>query len=85
MNEAMIAAMLGLQPTPYALGTPDLQHERQAARYLTKALYKEYKVGKYVRRLEKKYVHKAVKKYGAYVAIPAKVLIDRRVVFKWEF
>lgn len=86
MNELLVSALISMQtPETYVMRPVDPNYEAQAARWLGKAVAKEYRLGDYAKRLEKRYVHKDVKKYGAYVAIPCKIIIDRRIVFRWEF
>lgn len=60
-------------------------YSEQAAKHLGQALYKQFDIGVYLRRMEKRYIHKDVKKYGAYVFIIGDIAIRQEIRFKWEF
>jgi hypothetical protein len=58
---------------------------KQAAQALSEALYKETGLDKKVKKLEKKYINKDLKKYGGYTILIADIVVNQRVQYEWKF
>ena len=76
MVEFMLASQLIISEPNY---------EREAFKYLSKAIAKEYDLKQYSKVLEKRYVDKTVKKYLTYGFLVGKIVSDKQVVIRFEF
>jgi len=59
--------------------------EKQALTKALNAAYYQLELDDDVKRLEKKYIPEKVREYGGIVSILAKITIDKRITYTWEF
>lgn len=80
MNSFILSAVL-------TFGQPvgEILPDRDASRYIAKALYQETKLDKAVSRFEKKYIR--LDKYPelVYAGIIVRGITEKRVTYRWEF
>ncbi len=75
----LIILMLGFSPYCYS------DEYNPALRKLALAYYKYSDLDDFTKVLEKKYISKEVKKYGAALGILNAIFIDKRIQLKWSF
>jgi len=63
----------------------DNNQTNDALKALAKATYVHSGLNKKAKKLEKKYIPKPVKKYGAWVGIGYKIVVEKRISFEWTF
>jgi hypothetical protein len=80
MNSYLLAGYLAL--TPYQAYAGD---ERDAGKYLAKALYIEYGISGYLSRFEKRYLKFDKYPELSYIGVVARVGIERRITYTWRF
>lgn len=80
MNSFILAGAL-------TFGQPigEILPDRDAPRYVAKALYKQQGLDKIVSRWEKKYLK--LEKYPelAYIGIVVRIATEKRITYRWEF
>lgn len=59
--------------------------EQEALRHISKACYKQFKIDKYVKVIEKKYIHKKIREYGGAIGVGLRIVAERRVSYVWRF
>lgn len=59
--------------------------EEEALKHLGKAVYKEFEVGKAIKRIEKRYVPEEWRPYLGYTGTLVRVATEQKVTFTWEF
>jgi hypothetical protein len=57
----------------------------KASKHVAKALWKEYRIDKALRRLEKKYISKDVRAVTGVVIPIGRAIYERRITFQWSF
>lgn len=58
---------------------------QRAGRYLGKALYKEYRVDEYARRLERQVIDEDTRKSLTPVVTVGRIIVEQRVELEWRF
>jgi len=80
--EPMIGA-LTLAGLLLALPAHGSQYQR-AGRYLGKAMYKEYRIDRYLRRFEDRWVPESIKSLHPVVTL-GRLVIEQRIEYEWSF
>ena len=62
-------------------GLPD----RDAPKYVAKAVYKELNLDEITKRLEKRYVGNDLRKYGGYAILVTRIVSENKISYNWEF
>lgn len=76
-----LSAFIAATPMDQAYANP----ESEAVKQLSKALYKEYDVDKYVKQLEQRYLSEEFIKYGGAVGVGVRIITEQKVSYTWEF
>jgi len=58
---------------------------QRAGRYLGKALYKEYRVDEYARRLERQVIDENTRKSLTPVVTVGRIVMEQRIELEWRF
>ena len=58
---------------------------KQALQAIGEATYKQTELDKKVKKLEKKYLNKDLKKYGGYTILITDIMINQRFQYEWKF
>lgn len=80
MNALLLSGFLAVQQ-PIGFENP----EKEALRYLSKAVYYELDLGTKVKHIEKKYTPEPIKKYGPYIGVSIRVITEKRLSYTWTF
>lgn len=59
--------------------------EQDAMKALGKACYREFKLDKKLKEVEKKYIPEELKEYGGWTIMFGRIIIDKEIKFKWTF
>lgn len=62
-----------------------LNSEQAAMQHLERALYKEFKLESDLKRIEKKYLPKKVREYGAWPILIVNLVNNRYISYTWKF
>lgn len=80
INSFMLAGAL-----TFAQPVHEILPDRDAPRYVLKALYKEAELDKVVYQLEKKYLKLDDYPELAYIGVVVRIGTERRITYRWEF
>lgn len=83
MNSYILSLAL-IMPTPAHVG-----NEQDAYKHIGKALYKELKLDKEVKKvekyIEKNYVPEEIKPYVGYTGVIIRAVVEKRISYEWRF
>lgn len=79
MNELMGALILSAGISAASAGADD------AVKALMKASYKQSKMDRQVKQLERRHIPKIVREYGSYTILITKLLTENKISYEWRF
>ena len=80
VNNLILSGFLAIGD-PVGVALPD----RDAPKYIAKALYREYDLNVVVKRLEKRHLKKEWRKYGGYIGLSIRIATEKRISYEWRF
>lgn len=77
--------MVLLSLTIFLTSVARASNEEEAIRKAGEALYIQSGINKVVEKIDLKYTPEVVKKYGGWIAITQKVIVERQISYKWTW